>query len=364
MTQPLPIDRYHRQAILPDIGESGQRRLMSSHALIVGCGALGCAQADLLARAGVGTLTIVDRDVVELTNLQRQTLFDERDARDATPKAEAAARRLRTVNSSITVNTIVADFTHDNSESILFDSRHPPISIILDGTDNLGTRYLLNDLAVKHNLPYIYAGAVGTRGMMMPILPAADPPSPCLRCIFPDIPTDPTMLTCDTAGILGPVVAIAAAYQAAEAIKVLVGRPDLCSRGLVEFDPWLNHWRRIAAGSARSPDCPCCGRRSFEFLAGTHAQRVTVICTRNNGGAVQIAPPSAASIDLAALRARLSSQGDFIANDQLIRGVLRHEQSDSAFPIELTVFRDGRTIVRGTTEPGVARAIHARYVGA
>jgi adenylyltransferase/sulfurtransferase len=349
---------------LPDIGEHGQRRLLSSHALIVGCGALGCAQADLLARAGVGTLTIVDRDVVELTNLQRQTLFDERDARDASPKADAAARRLRAVNSSIKIEPIVADFTHENAESILFDARRPPVGVILDGTDNLGTRYLLNDLAVKHALPYIYAGAVGTRGMMMPIVPAGDHATPCLRCLFPEIPIDPTMLTCDTAGILGPVVAIAGAFQVTEALKVLIGRSDLCSRGLVEFDPWLNHWRRIALGAAKSPDCPCCGQRNYEFLAGAHAQSVTVICTRNNGGAVQIAPGIVAAIDLAALRARLSSQGDFVANDQLLRGVLRHEQSDSAFPIELTVFRDGRTIVRGTTEPGVARAIHARYVGA
>ncbi len=362
---PRNIDRYHRQTLLPDIGEAGQHRLLASHALIVGCGALGCAQADLLARAGVGSLTIIDRDVVELTNLQRQTLFDERDAREALPKAEAAARRLSQVNSGVRIHPLVADFTHENAEQFLAAPGTPRIGVILDGTDNLGTRYLLNDLAVKHAVPYIYAGAVGTRGMIMSILPGSAPSTPCLRCIFPEIPADPTMLTCDTAGILGPVVAIASSYQAIEAIKVLVGRPDLCSRALVEFDPWANHWRRIGLDAAKAPECTCCGRRSFQFLDGIHAQRVSVICTRNNGGAVQISPSSAAAIiDLNALRARLSSQGDFTANDQLVRGVLRHEQSDSAFPIELTVFRDGRTIVRGTAEPGIARAIHARYVGA
>lgn len=362
MPSPLNLDRYHRQTLIPGIGAEGQERLLKSHALIVGCGALGCAITDFLARAGVGTLTIIDRDVVELTNLQRQTLFDERDARDAFPKADAAARRVAQVNSGIRVRPLVADFTHENAESILAEL---PTGVILDGTDNLGTRYLLNDLAVKHSIPYIYAGAVGTRGMTMSILPCGSAPTPCLRCIFPEIPTDPTMLTCDTAGILGPVVAIAAAYQATEAFKILIGDSDLCSRALVEFDPWANHWRRVSVAGAKSAECPCCARRSFEFLEGKHAQRVSVICTRNNGGAVQISPSGSATlIDLGALSARLRSQGNFTVSDQLIRGVLRHEQSDSAFPIELTVFRDGRTIVRGTAEPGVARAIHARYVGA
>lgn len=341
----------------------GQRRLLGSHAMIVGCGALGCVSADLLVRAGVGTVTIIDRDIVEVTNLQRQTLFDERDARDALPKAEAAANRLRRVNSGITIRPLVTDYTHENAEAVLFPRESPPVGVIVDGSDNLGTRYLLNDLAVKHGIPYVYAGAVGTRGMTMTILPSAS--AACLRCVFPDLPADPAMLTCDTAGILGPVVAIAAAHQAVEVIKILTGRADLCSRELAEFDPWANQFRRIGLAGAKNPECPCCGNRAFDFLSGRHAQQVSVICTRNNGGAVQIASrPGAPHLDLPALCARLRSQGEFIVNDQLLRGVLRHEQSDSAFPIELTVFRDGRTIVRGTTESGIARAIHARYVGA
>lgn len=358
------MDRYHRQTLLPDIGEQGQRRLFESHALIVGCGALGCVQADLLARAGVGTITILDRDVVELTNLQRQTLFEERDAREAMPKAEAAARRLARVNSGIRLRPMVVDFTHRNAEKILLDPAAPRPGVIVDGTDNLGTRYLLNDLSVKHSVAYIYGGAVGTRGMTMSILPGADPPTPCLRCVFPELPADRNQLTCDTAGVLGPVVAIAAAYQATEAIKALIGRADLCNRGLIEFDPWANQWRRVGALGAKTPGCPCCEARRFEFLEGRYSESVTVICTRNSGGAVQIAPAQGGTLDLRALRDRLQGQGEFTMNDQLVRGVLRHEQSDSAFPIELTVFRDGRTIVRGTTEPGVARAIHARYVGA
>lgn len=356
------IDRYHRQAILPDIGEEGQRRLLSGHALIVGCGALGCAQADLLARAGVGTLTIVDRDVVELTNLQRQTLFDERDAREANPKAEAAARRLRAVNSSIAVRPIVADFTHTNAEAILLDAAAPPVGVILDGTDNLATRYLLNDLSVKHAVPYIYGGAVATRGMAMSLLPG--PASPCLRCVFPEPPTDAALQTCDTAGILGPIVSIVSSLQAVEAIKVLVGRPDLCSTALTELDPWANHSRRLGLDRAKDPACPCCALGQFEFLLGRHAQEVSVICTRNNGGAVQVSPPRAQSLDLKALATRLKEQGGFNLTDRSLRGVLLHEQSEGTFPIELTVFHDGRAIVRGTTEPAFARAIYARYVGA
>lgn len=361
MHDPSHITRYHRQTILPGIGEEGQRRLLASHALVVGCGALGCVQADLLARAGVGTITIVDRDVVELTNLQRQSLFEERDAREALPKADAAARRLHRVNSSIDIRPVVADLTHANAESLLRAAARP-VGVILDGTDNLATRYLLNDLGVKHGVAYIYAGAVGTRGMTMSILPGGA----CLRCVFPDIPADPVTLTCDTAGILGPAVTIAAAYQAAEAIKTLVGASSSCSPDLLEFDVWSNRTRRIGLSEAKNASCPCCGAHRFDFLDGLYAQDVSVICTRNNGGAVQITPSASApsTLDLHALGRRLAAQGEFTTTDRLVRGVLRHEGTDTAFPIELTVFPDGRTIVRGTAEPGVARAIHARYVGA
>lgn len=357
------LNRYHRQMLLSDIGEHGQRRLLNAHALIVGCGALGCAIADLLARAGTGTITIVDRDVVEVTNLQRQTLFDERHARDTAPKAEAAADRLRRVNSTVRIRPIIADFTHANAESVLGPDDAPRPDVLLDGTDNLATRYLLNDLSVRHSIPYVYGGAVSSRGMTMTLLPRSG--GPCLRCVYPDLPADASLLTCDTAGILGPVVSIVAAYQATEATKILVGRPDLCSDTLLDFDPWSNRSRRISIAGARNPDCVCCGDgdRRFEFLEGRHAQRVAVICTRNNGGAVQITPPTSTTVNLHSLGDKLRSQGTFVASDHVLRGVLVHEQSDSAFPIELTVFNDGRTIVRGTTEAATARAIHARYVG-
>jgi adenylyltransferase/sulfurtransferase len=347
--------------ILPDFGPAAQERLIGARALIVGCGALGCAVADFLARAGVGHLTIVDRDVVELTNLQRQVLFEERDARENAAKADAAARRLARVNSTVRVTPIVADFTHRNAETLLGEGA-PGVGVLIDGTDNLGTRYLLNDLGVKHGIPFVYAGAVATRAMSATFRPSQG--TACLRCLFPDLPADPVLLTCDTAGILGPVASIAAAFEAVETIKLLIGRPDLASTDLLELDPWDNRERRISIAGARNPDCPCCAQRRFEFLAGAFAQDVSVICTRNNGGAVQISPPAPRDIDLAALASRLASQGEFSVTDQHIRGVLTHETGDGAFPIELTVFRDGRTIVRGTTEPSAARAIHARYLGA
>jgi molybdopterin/thiamine biosynthesis adenylyltransferase len=362
------ISRYHRQTLLEGIGEDGQQRLASSHALLVGCGALGCTIADQLVRAGVGTLTIVDRDVVELTNLQRQSLFTERDAREALPKAEAAAARLKSVNSQVRVRAVVDDLTHRNAEAILASPGGTSPSVLLDGTDNFATRYLLNDLAVRHGIPFVYGGAVATRGMSMTILPSppGSDPTPCLRCIFPDLPVPGTAQTCDTAGILGPVAAIVASCQAADAIKVLLGRADLCSRTLLEFDLWSNARRRIDLTNARDPECPCCGERRFEFLEGRLAQDAAVICTRTGGGSVQVAPSResrAAPLDLPALARRLAPHGEFTVNTFLLRGTFAHERSDSAHPLELTVFRDGRAIVRGTTEPGFARAVYARYIG-
>lgn len=362
------IDRYHRQWILPGIGADGQRRLNSSHALLVGCGALGCTMADLLTRGGVGTLSIIDRDVVELTNLQRQSLFSERDAREAMPKAEAAGARLRGVNSSIKIRPMVADFTAANAEEVLLDGALPAVGVILDGTDNFATRYLLNDLAVKHAIPFLYGGAVGTRGMTMSILPARDgiPATPCLRCLFPDCPQPGAAATCDTAGILGPVSTTVAAHQAAEAIKVLIGRPDLCDRSLTEFDSWTNSHRRLDVAGSKDPACPCCVQRRFEFLDGRAVQEVSVICTRTGGGAVQVTPERGAGavIDLERLRLTLTPHGEFSANRLVLRGVLAGENTDGEHPIELTVFSDGRAIIRGTTEPAVARSIYARYIGA
>ena len=341
--------------LLPGFGPQGQRRLAESRALIVGCGALGCAIADLVVRAGVGTVTIVDRDIVELTNLQRQTLFTEADVADGLPKAEAARRRLAAVNSGVDVRAIVADFTASNAESLAAEALRDG-GVLLDGTDNFETRYLLNDLAVKLARPYIYGGAVGTRGMAMSIIPGT---TPCLRCMFEEPPPPGSTPTCDTAGVLGPVIAMVGAGQACDAIKVLLGRTDLLANALTDLDLWENTTRRIQLAGPR-PDCPCCGQRRFEYLDSRRASGTTSLCGQD---AVQITPAQPGALDLAALAERLRPHGEFAALGRfLVRGTLREERSGES-PVHLTVFADGRAIVKGTVRPEQARSIYARYVG-
>jgi adenylyltransferase/sulfurtransferase len=339
--------------LLPAFGPEGQERLGRSHVVIVGCGALGCAGADLLARAGIGRLTLVDRDVVEITNLQRQTLFSEADTADGMPKAEAARRRLTAVNSTITIEAVVADVNPSNAESLI---GRP--TLIFDGCDNFETRYLLNDVAVKYGVPYVYGGAVGTRGMQATIVPGR---TPCLRCLFDEPPPPGTTPTCDTVGVLGPIIAITAAWQATEALKVLLGEPTATT--LLDVDAWTGATRRLDLGQARG-DCPCCGTRRFEFLSGARAGGGASLCGQD---AVQVAPASSGNgqrVELEALAARLASHGSFKALGRLlIRGVFEHERGDQGRPIELTVFADGRAIVKGTTRPEAARSIYAKYVG-
>ncbi len=355
-------DRYHRQTLLAGVGTEGQDRLARAHALIVGCGALGCASADLLARAGVGTLTLVDRDLVEPTNLQRQCLFDERDAAERAPKAEAARRRLAAINSEIAVRAAVADFTHRNAAELARGA-----GVILDGTDNFQTRYLLNDLAVKLGVPYCYAGVVGTRAMQMTVLPGR---GACLRCLFPEPPAPGASETCDTAGVLGPAVQIAAAFQAADAMKFLLGREDLVAPALLEFDLWNTERRKIDLSSFRDPvarrDCPCCGRRDFAYLDGRLSAGTAALCGQD---AVQIAAGSVRPddgrpprTDLDALALRLRPHGSVEVTRFLLRATLEHERGERG-PLELTVFTDGRAIVRGTTRPDLARSVVSRYVG-
>lgn len=360
--------------LLPQIGEAGQQRLVAAHALLIGCGALGCGIADLLVRAGIGTLSIVDRDVVELTNLQRQSLFEERDARDASPKAEAAAARLRRVNSLVRVIPYVLDFSSGDAEAILGGAlaaspAPPPVDLIVDGTDNFAARYLMNDLAVKRGLPFVYGGAVSTGGMTMTVIPRV---SPCLRCLFPESPGVGSAMTCDTAGILGPAAAVISALQAAEVIKVLTAGPSAASRHLIEVDVWTGTRRTVDLSGARDPACVCCAQGRFEYLDGSHDADAAVICTRVGGGAVQIRPSSgscaaprasARRLDLPSIAARLAPHGTFLATPHVLRGTLPLESHQDADPIELTLFSDGRAIIRGTVELGIARAIYARYVG-
>jgi molybdopterin/thiamine biosynthesis adenylyltransferase len=348
--------RYHRQTLLPDFTSEAQARLAQSSVAIVGCGALGCASADLLVRAGVGAATLIDRDIVELTNLQRQSLYDERDATDAMPKAEAAKRRLTAVNSEVTLHAVVADLTADNAERTLADA-----SVLVDGTDNFDTRFLLNDLAVRRGIPYVYGGAVGTRGMAMTVLPPAERDAealPCLRCLFPEPPPPGSQPTCDTAGVLGPVVAMVGAYQAGEALKLLINRTDLVLRSLLDFDPWNGDRRRLPLAGARDPDCPCCARRRFEFLSGERAAGTAALCGRD---AVQVSPRPGQKIDLAALAQRLAPAGDFRLGPFTLAGTLN--ESSGAPGTRLTIFRDGRALVQGTTDPTKARTLYDRLIG-
>ncbi len=353
----MDLHRYHRQLLLAGFGEAEQHRLLDAHAAIIGCGALGCAIADTLARAGVGTLTLIDRDLVELTNLQRQTLFTEADARENLPKPEAARRRLAAVNSEITLRACTLDFNPQSAERVLFSSEPAP-SVLLDATDNFETRYLLNDLAVKQGIPYIYAGAVGTRCLQAAILPGD---TACLRCLFPDPPAPGSQPTCDTAGVLAPIIQIAAANQCADALKLLIGRPDLLPRALLDIDLWTNTSRRVELGPPR-PDCPCCALRRFDFLNAPRADLAT-LCGQD---AIQILPASETTLDLAAMRQRLSPHGDFTQlGPLLLRGTLNHERADPpGESVHLTLFPDARAIFKGTTNPTRARALYAKYIGA
>lgn len=336
------MSRYHRQEIL--IGAEGQRRLGEAHVLVVGCGALGCVAADLLVRAGVGQVTIVDRDVVELTNLQRQPLFLEEDVGEA--KAERAALRLGAANRDVEIRAWVADLTGTNAERLAgFDQGQGP-QVVVDGTDNFESRYLLNDLAIKHAVAFVYGGAVASKGMAMVVAPG----TPCLRCVFPEAPGPATQPTCDTAGVLAGATAMVGARQAAEAIKVIVGGP--VARGLWEADLWTNRERRIDVGQPR-PDCICCAQRRFEYLDGALGAGEAVLCGQDG---VQIGS-GAGRVDLAALAGRLAPHGQFEVRRFLLRGTLNEG-------LTLTVFHDGRTIVGGTREIGEARRVHARYVGA
>lgn len=359
--------------LLPPIGEAGQAALASSHVLVAGCGALGSVAIDQLARAGVGTLTLVDRDVVEITNLQRQTLYVERDVEAGTPKAEAASRRVREIDGAIVAHAVVE---HLGAENVLELMRG--VDLVIDGLDNFPTRYLLNDACVQLGLPYVYGGAVGTGGMSMPILPvrAGDADSDqritwtneeataCLRCVFPEAPPPGSTPTCDTAGVLAAAVATVASHQVAQTIKLLVGALDALDRDLVSWDLWTNEVRRMALGSARREDCPCCGGRSFPFLEIDAEEQATTLCGRNS---VQIVPAAArartATIDLAALSARLATHGEFQMAGGTLRGRIHGLEGEGGDPVDITVFDDGRAIVTGSTEPEFARSVYARFIG-
>lgn len=341
MTHP----RYHRQTLLPQIGEAGQRRLAGSRAFLVGCGALGTTIADQLVRAGVGHLTIVDRDIVELTNLQRQTLFDESDAARELPKAIAAAKRLRAVNSSVEIAPIVADVHPGNLEDLI----KPGFDLILDGTDNVQTRYFINDVSVKHRIPWIYGAAVATEGRVMSI---ATPGTPCLRCIFPTPPKPQELQTCDTAGVLGMAASIVGNYQAIEALKILIGTP--ASASLMRFDFWTPRMHCVSIADAKLADCTCCEQHRFEYL-DSPADSGASLCGRN---AVQIRPVEMVDLNLDRLAEKLSSAGRVQRTAYFVRCQLNDPAG-----VSITVFPDGRTLVHGASDIGRAKSLRARFIG-
>jgi len=335
-----PEDRYSRQVLFPGIGADGQCKLSQSRIAIVGCGATGSALASLLARSGVGTIRIIDRDYVEPSNLQRQSLFDESDAAESLPKALAAARRIAAFNSTTVVEPQVADLTPANIEPLL-----QGMQLILDGTDNFETRYLLNDFAVKNSLPWIYTAAVGSYGVTLNVLPRR---SACLTCIFPDSPRG-AVETCETSGILNSAVNLAASVAATEAVKLLIGADNCIRRTLLSFDVWTNERAEVFSGKPRI-GCRTCGDREFVHLAGEGRPHIT-LCGRNS---VQIHERQR-PIDLAEMSLRLQPYGSVRHNDF----VLKFWPS----PYEMTLFPDGRAIIKGTTDASVARSLYARYVG-
>jgi molybdopterin/thiamine biosynthesis adenylyltransferase len=336
-------DRYSRQMLFHGIGKAGQERLRESNVVLIGMGALGSAHAETLARAGVGSLRLVDRDFVEASNLQRQTLYSESDAESRLPKSIAAAKRIREINSDIATEAVIDDVNGSNIEGIVADA-----DLVLDGSDNFLIRYTLNDAAVKLGITWIYGAAVSGYGASMTIRPGK---SPCLACVFEEMPEAGSGPTCDTAGVIQPIIQTISAIQTTEALKILTGREDKLHNGLIQADIWENQWKKIALNEP-TPDCRCCGRREFEFLSADMTESVTTMCGRD---AVQIRPPGKGEFDLDALKQRLSTLSGLKVNEYLVRF--------SADGLEVTVFSDGRAIIRGTDDPSIARGVYSRYVG-
>jgi molybdopterin-synthase adenylyltransferase len=334
-------ERYSRQILFAGLGAEGQQRLLASHAAVVGCGALGSFHAAALARAGVGRLTLIDRDYVEIGNLHRQWLYDESDAENAMPKAAAAARHLARINASVEVRGAVADLSAANIDELLDGA-----GVVLDGTDNFETRYLVNDWAVSRSVPWIYGAAVGSYGLVMPVLPGR---TACFRCVYPE-PPGGVQPTCETAGVLNVVTSAIASLQVADALKILAGKCEAVKPRITTVDIWEGGIRQIGM-PAPDPECPACGKRNFVWLEGKMRPPVR-LCGRN---AVQV-HDRPRTLDLAALGCALAPLGEVRTNEFALRFI--------APPYELTVFPDGRAIVKGTGDIGLARSLYSRYIGA
>lgn len=342
----LILDRYQRQSLVPQIASAGQARLCAARVLVLGMGALGATVADQLARAGVAMLRIVDRDVVEWTNLQRQTLYDERDATRGAAKVEAAAKRLAAIRGDLVIESHALDVDAANLEPLVRG-----IDLIVDGSDNAELRYLINDASVKHGVPWVLGGCIGVEGRVAAFDPTRG--GCCLRCLFPTPPAAGELATCDTAGALGPAIGVVASMQVVEAMKLLVGDVSAASR-LLTIDVWSGRFHAVDLREANRPDCLCCGRRGFEFLDRPSVGGAK-LCGRN---AVQVRPASPTRLDLAALAARLRSVAAVDLSDLTLRVVLK-ERTD----VWMNVFGDGRAIVFGSNDLTAARALYARVIG-
>ena len=390
--------RHLRQITLPWCGEEGQSRIRGAHVLVVGCGALGCASIEWLTRAGVGQLTLVDRDVVEWSNLQRQQLFSERDAQAGSPKAEAAARRVKEIDSTIRVHACVEHLNAENAADLARG-----VNVIVDGLDNIETRFVLNDLSVRDGIPYVYAAAVAMEGRCMVVLPrdiAVDAQlsqvdisnvvdvgarisqagkasatsssshlaarGPCLRCVYPEMPAPGVLPTCDLAGVMGPVVGMVGAFAASQALLLLAGRADLLERKLWSVD--LAAHRHATIAVSVDAHCACCGKKEFSFLEPVNeASRVAHLCGR---GAIQVLPTRRVKVegaivdmDLPALQKQLLDHGQFAMRGGSLHGQLRNVPGLGGEPVELTIFADGRAIVGRCSDETIARSIYDRFIG-
>jgi adenylyltransferase/sulfurtransferase len=337
------VTRYSRQELFAGIGPEGQARIRSARVLVVGCGALGSSLAEMMARAGVGALTLVDRDYVEESNLQRQSLFDEEDAARAVPKAVAAAGKLRRINSEVAVSGVVADLSADNADEHVRGAQ-----LVLDGTDNFETRFLLNDVCVREGIPWVYGACVGSYGLALLVRPCV---SPCLRCLLEEMPAPGSGPTCDTAGVVAPIVHVVAGIQAGEALKVLAGKTESLLPGIVTVDLWAGLFE-VMDLRGKAPSCPACTQGRYDYAVPGASGTSAVLCGRD---AVQVRPPRGARVDLPALAGRLAPLGRVASNEYLVRF--------SGGDAEMVVFGDGRAIVKGVRDAAQARSLYAKYVG-
>jgi len=341
------LQRYSKQVLFSGIGEAGQRALMQGRVLVCGCGALGTVLAEGMVRAGVGFVRVVDRDFVELSNLQRQVLFDEQDIAEQLPKAIAAGRKLAKINSGVEIEPIVADVSYENVLGFA-----DGVDLILDGTDNFETRYLLNDVSLETGIPWIYGGCIGSHGQTMTILPGE---TACLRCLIDAVPEPGTVETCDTAGVLAAIINVIASLQVVDSLKILSGQRELIEQKLTVIDVWDGTFRRMNMQGLRDRSgCPACHQGERVWLRGTQGSQTTILCGRN---AVQVSPPSKTRLSFEDLETRLAGSGEINYNKYLFR--IRLNEGD----YEMTAFQDGRVIIKGTEDIPTAKTLYARYIG-